>query len=498
MMRIEEDKDSPMSKSIFLTLAASSLAIGTLSGCTTGSTSIHSVASTPSAKQAPKYAKQAEKALQKDKVAEAVAKAELAVAAMPADPVYRTLLGKTYLAAGRFESAERSFMDAMELGDTRASVVLSLAMSQLGQGKSNKALTLVNSHRGTIPASDFGLALALAGDASQGVDVLVDAIRSDNMSARTRQNLALAYALDGRWREAKLMAMQDVQPAEVDARIMEWAQIARPGAYQARVASLLNVTPAQSDPGQPVQLALAPPAPLAVTGGAMSEADAAAETDTVAVTAAAELPAIGPAPRARVLPAAQEANRKVEQTAIPASQATPIIKAAVEPMRVPAKKAVASIKAPESKAAKHVAPRPVSKTSPATKVAEAQSGVTPAKPVVKKVAYQPAATPRSSADGTIHLVQLGAFSTPENAQRAWGILSARHSELNGFRYASSQVQVKGKTLYRLAAFGFGNAASAKAMCAGLKAKGGNCIVRETHQVAPQQMAERKATQVASR
>ncbi len=454
-----------MSK-IFMTLAASSLAVGTLTGCSTMASLTDSASIRANA--APEYAERAEKALQKAKHEDAIMQAEKAVAALPTDPAYRTLLGKAYLAAGRFQSAERSFMDAVELGDASSAVILSLAMSQLGQGNANKALTLLNEHRTTLPASDYGLGLALAGDSSGGVEVLVDAIRQDNISARTRQNLALAYALDGRWREAKLMAMQDIDPGKVDARIMEWAQIARPGAYQARVASLLNVTPALEDPGQPVRLALVPTVPVA-----MPDSDPAKGFAPVSTTASAELPAIGPAPRARVLPAAQEANRKVEQAAIPASAAAPVIRAAIEPMRVPAKTAVAAVEAPAS------APKP-------------------AKPVVKKVAYQPAAQPAPVADGNMHLVQIGAFSSPEAAQRAWGILSNRYSALKEFRYASSKVQVKGKMLYRLAAFGFGNAASAEAMCAGIKAKGGNCIVRETKQVNPNRMATRDSTQIASR
>ncbi len=111
------------------------------------------------------------------------------------------------------------------------------------------------------------------------------------------------------------------------------------------------------------------------------------------------------------------------------------------------------------------------------------------KPVLQKVAFAP--KPRK-VSGT-HLVQLGAFSTAEGAKRAWNILSSKNKDLAAFQYASSKITVKGKTLYRLAAMGFGNSETAKAMCAGLKAKGSACIVRNVkgvNKAAPVRMAAR--------
>ena len=146
-------------------------------------------------------------------------------------------------------------MDAMELGQVNPRSVISLALSRIALGKVESATALVEANRSLIPASDYGLTLALAGQSRRAVDVLSHAIRSDNATARTRQNLALAYALDGRWREARVMAVQDMNQDRVNQRIAEWAQYARPGAYQARIAGLLKVTP-QADSGQPVRLAL--------------------------------------------------------------------------------------------------------------------------------------------------------------------------------------------------------------------------------------------------
>ena len=75
--------------------------------------------------------------------------------------------------------------------------------------------------------------------------------------ARVRQNLALAYALAGDWLKARTTAAQDISPAQLGARMEQWAALAQPDAGSTRVAALLGVTPV-ADPGQPVRLALAP------------------------------------------------------------------------------------------------------------------------------------------------------------------------------------------------------------------------------------------------
>ena len=137
---------------------------------------------------------------------------------------------------------------------------------------------------------------------------------------------------------------------------------------------------------------------------------------------------------------------------------------------------------------------------PAVTKAASFQAVPAATPVPQKIAFKPAAKAASANIGT-HLVQLGAFSSAEGAKRAWGILSAQNSDLNSFEYASSRINVKGKTLYRLAAIGFGNAQSAEAMCAGIKVKGGNCIVRSAPAVTravPTQMASKAPKKLASR
>ncbi len=193
-----------MKRDLILKMAASSMVFATvLTGCGPfGGGSVASMSSKPATvKDGAKYAKKAENALAKGEIEKAIAYAERSVAGVGTDAETRALLGQAYLSAGRLASAERSFLDAMELGKSDARTILSLSLAQLGQGKVDKAKMLVVNNRQYIPAEDYGLALALTGDSKTAVEVLELAIREANVTGRTRQNLGLAYALDGRWQE---------------------------------------------------------------------------------------------------------------------------------------------------------------------------------------------------------------------------------------------------------------------------------------------------------
>ena len=99
------------------------------------------------------------------------------------------------------------------------------------------------------------------------------------------------------------------------------------------------------------------------------------------------------------------------------------------------------------------------------------------------------------------LVQLGAFSSAGNAQKAWNQYTRKHKILNGFSSASSTVNIKGKTLTRLAASGFGNYQAAAAACSQIKKAGGDCVVKTVGGSAPVRMAAkpaRKPVKIAAR
>jgi D-alanyl-D-alanine carboxypeptidase len=399
------------------------------------------------------WAKKAEKAFAKGKTDRALTFAELAVEADMQNRDYRSLLARIYMAQGRFVSAERTLMDVMDLGQVDPRTVISVALSRIAQGNVDSAVALVEANRAIVPVSDYGLTLALAGRSGDAVNILSEAVRVDGANARTRQNLALAYALDGRWRDARVMAGQDMAQTQVNDRIAEWAQFARPEAYTLRVAGLLKVRPNLADTGQPVRLALNSVAPVGL-------ADASSAIQTVEVSASqpvVELAAIGAAPVADSagFAAVEAVVQMAEPEAIAVAAETPLIKAA----EGPAKAAVAA-------------------------------------PVKLALADVPAS--RTVKSGGTHVVQLGAFNNAAVANDAWARLSKRHGLLSDFEPAKTTVTVNGRKFVRLAATGFDSASVASATCSQIKSQGGVCFVRSATGSAPVRMASKQGRRIASR
>ena len=419
------------------------------------------------AKQSPdKSAQQAREALSKGQYDKAIKLAEALVSGNPCEPSYRALLANAYLIAGRFGSAATTYDDAMRLGDNSARTALSLALADIAAGRSRDAVAILDDWRDAIPASDLGLALALAGETSRGIGVLSDALRGGDNTAKMRQNLAYAYALDGRWREARLMMQQDVPADRVDARISDWAMKSKPEDSQARIAALLGV-PMRADPGQPQALALADsPATqqvasessglkqqaVAVNGelppAAPPQAESPAELARYApVTAPVAAPVAQPerVAVAEAAPAITYRNEAVVQP-VPARQAAPVRRVAASPAPV----RVAPVRVAAA------APAPVRAVRPAT-AEPLRSGPAP-----------------RAARGTSHFVQLGSFSSEQGARRAWGLLAARNPELRHYRMVVTPAVVHGRNFWRVAAAGFDNT-SAGGMCSRVKSRGGVCF-----------------------
>jgi Flp pilus assembly protein TadD len=360
-----------------------------------------------------------------------IASAERTVRRHPRDAAARTALGGAYLDAGRFASATTTFQDAIALGDSSGSTALRLALAQIGGGQFREAVVLLDQHRDDIAAVDLGLAMALAGETSRGVDILADSIRAGGSTSKLRQNLAYAYALDGRWAEARVMAAQDVPANQLDARLSGWASTIRPEAYQQRVAVLLGV-PLRSDEGQPVELALGGQPAVTVEVAA-------------APAASSELPAIDPVASdpSREFAVAEPAPAPV--AAAPAQPATNFASAfGTAPAAVPA---------------------PISRPQPVR-----------AAPVKAAAFAQPV---RNSS----HAIQLGSFSTPQNAQRAIKVLRSRNPELKNFDVKVTAATVRGKNFWRVSATGF-NQASATGLCSTVKTRGGACIAYANYRPLP--------------
>lgn len=407
-------------------------------------------------------AAQAQAELKKGRIENAIKLAEAAVQAAPREPSYRALLGQAYVRAGRFDSAIAALNDAMMLGDNSARTALALSLANVAAGNNREAVAILDDWRDAIPASDMGLALALAGQTGRGVAMLNDALRAGNSTPKLRQNLAYAFALDGRWREARMMIQQDVPANQVDARIGAWAAQAKPEDYRQRVAALLG-TPLRNDPGMPVRLALSA---SSETEQLAAEAAAAPVPAPVAAVAAApsELPPVESLPVAAPVEIASVAA----PAAVPEAQADRVAPAGASSAQFDQAFASGSI---------NFVSIPVIQAVP-TRAEPVRVATRPARPAQRSVASAPRRSTAVAAQplgkGSSHLVQLGSFSSQQGARRAWGIFAARNPALRSYKMTITQATVRGKIFYRVAAAGF-NAGGAQGMCAAVKQRGGVCF-----------------------
>lgn len=400
------------------------------------------------------------------KLEKLAAKAEKAVAKAPADAALRFALGRAYMKVGRFESAVTALADAVSLGDSSPRAQLNLALAEIASGQERSAVARLDQARDTIPASDLGLAMALAGETGRGVAILADALRSGDKSMKIRENLAYAYALDGRWGEARMMVALDLPADKVDARLTEWAQTAQSDGARARVAHLLGV-PERSDAGMPQVLAL---------NGAAAPVQMAANDYPVAAAPA-------PAPVSELAPLADASAGASAAVPAAAPEPAPAFAAASVPMP-----------APEQVQAVAAAPNPISFQSAFAAAPESQPLAQPEAPSFTKpmrgskhqAAAKPAAKSPSKASarrdfavaavasGGNHVVQLGAFSSAANAEKAKRQFQSRPAGLKGRELAITEAMVNGRKFWRVAAVGF-DSASAGQTCGSLKRKGGACF-----------------------
>jgi Flp pilus assembly protein TadD len=425
-----------MNRKTFGKAALASLMVATtMVGCT-------GAAFRPSASIAPvkgdpaKLAATASKALADRNAGKAVEAAEAAVQLAPQNGEYRQILGRAYVLAGRFASAETALSDALALGSTDARTIVSLALVQVAQGRPDAARNLLTAHADTVPASDYGLAMAMAGNAAEGVRILSEAIHDPSATARTRQNLAYAYALAGRWKDARLLVGMDLDPKDANRRITDWAQIAEPSLAPQRVAALMGVTINGADQGQPAMLALAAPAATPVE---MAAADHGAP----------------PLPAAETMPSVQVAE---------AAQA-PI----VQPVQAPA-----SVAAPV-----RVASRDFIIEKQGRRPVVVQRAIAPAPMArMRKAAFlKPVGPVGKGASNWV--VQLGAYDSAAIAKEKWMGMAGRSASIAAFPVLTSQATVGGKLYHRLAVSGFASRADAMAACRMVRSQRGQCFVRET-------------------
>lgn len=394
------------------------------------------------ATHAASIAQAIERSLAKRDFARAQIDAERLVGAQPRDGAYRALLGRAYLANGRYLSARTAFEDAMTLGaaDTRTIISLSLVHIALNDGAAARAL--LAPHAASLPAADFGLAMAMAGDPVTGVRALSLAVREPGATAQVRQNLAYALALAGEWGQAQLIAGMDLSGRQLQDRLAQWSAAAHQDAGAQRVAALIGVSPRADDEGLPERLALSasdPQALAAASGEAEMIADAAADALPAPEMAQAREPEMRDSLYSELAEAAatESAPPSAEMAFAPEA---PLIAAPKTPMR--------------------------------EKALQQFSGST---------AATLSAVPIEQSSEWV--VQIGAYGDRQGTDHGWRRALQRGMGVEGFRKTAGTVQVKGRLYHRLALSGFGDRGSADGFCRSLRAKGQACFVRRDAGVA---------------
>jgi D-alanyl-D-alanine carboxypeptidase len=399
-------------------------------------------------------------ALDANNVPVAIDLAEKAVAKSPDEAAIRTLLANAYFAGGRFHSAETAFRDSLTLDPNQPQLVLKLALVQIAQGKNREAVAFLNSARDVLDASDYGLALALAGRPGEAIAVLDPAARRYGADATVRQNLALAHALAGHWTEARTIAAQDVPAAQLDSRIQQWMQLASPKHASDQVAMLVGVTPATVDVGEPVQLAL-------------NKSDA-----PVAFAQAAPAPVVTAPPVhafASVQPTSPVAVAALQQNPMAAPVA--VVHASVPPAPPPARSTLVKLASSAVTEAKAVLASVLPHHQPT--------------PAPRPVRVQHAAAPVAMRHGNAPtVVQLGAYGSPERVLTAWNGAAKKYEALKAYLPMSARFQSAKGTFYRLSVRGFSSYGEANALCASLRRSGGTCFVRNFAGDTPVQYASR--------
>jgi Flp pilus assembly protein TadD len=479
-----------MKRNVALKLAGSTLVLGlTMVGCKPAATRPASASS-----EAPRAADGAAKAyaqayakVQKGETADALPLAERAVELSPRDAGYRMLLADLYLKNGRFASAEAAYGDVLSIDPKNQRAALARTLMLIGQGKTGEAQIELDRLAAFAPPADVGLALALAGQSDRAIEMLEPAARAPQANGRVRQNLALAYALAGDWGRARVVASQDLSPAEVGNRLRQWAAFSNPSAPHLQVAAVLGVTAAPSDAGQPVRLALVRPS-------AEPQAYAEAAVPTVPTVLAA---AGGPLEAVQVQPDPVPPVVAVAQAEVIAAPASTAEAYSYEPPAhgdvFAAPVQVAAVKIP-------VTPRRAEIVE-APRVFAAVNSLVEAPAVMKRasariskaplIAFKPVkpTAPRAKALGR-YVVQIGAYKNAVQVEQAWSRAHRRY-DFAGGQPLSTTITLPGKgTLHRLAVSGYDNHNDAARLCQSIRGKGGTCFVRATAGDSPLQWASR--------
>ena len=283
--------------------------------------------------------------------------------------------------------------------------------------------------------------------------MLDPAARQPGADATVRQNLALAHALAGDWDQARIIAAQDVPAGQLDARIQQWMQLAKPAHASDQVASLIGVTPAAVDTGQPVQLAL-------------DKGDTRVARRPAAVSRRCAAPRLPPLAAPVVQAAANSRSR-------PAPVASPSLRLRRRCTRPTHRDACRHRGLGGQGRSRFQSLPAASRPSHRRKPPTPCSAQRLAPPAIRRPSSSSAPMGRPSASLT-----------------AWDGAARKYAALKGLSADERAFREPEGTFYRLSVQGFNSFGEANSLCSSLRQQGGSCFVRKVAGDSPVQFASR--------
>ncbi|RWX55790.1 hypothetical protein EDI28_10680 [Photobacterium chitinilyticum] len=138
-------------------------------------------------------------------------------------------LGRAKLALGDIRQAQRDLESAADLLPASAETMNSLGVSyalQKEYGKAREAFIVALAiEPGSLEyRNNLALGWILADQPQKGIDVLYPSYLRGSSTSKTRQNLALAFAMKGDIEAAKMIAKQDLTKPELEKNIAYYQQ----------------------------------------------------------------------------------------------------------------------------------------------------------------------------------------------------------------------------------------------------------------------------------
>jgi Flp pilus assembly protein TadD len=366
-------------------------------------------------------------------------------------------LGRAYVAQGEAKKAQDVYLAALAIDSSDARILNGLGIAYDLDGDHATAQSHFRAGV-TLAPNDLDLRNNLAyslistHDYDKAIALLEPVYLAGQGGARLRQNLALAYGLNGRDTEARAVAAEDLSPVEVDRNMAIYRQLRDGGAPREDLLTMgrPSFTRGGLD-NKPAAPAAEPPAPQAQP----------------VVTEPVVMPPVVAEP---VVAEPVPVSGPTEVTLSPAS-ATPVIESKPEVV-AEAPREAPPVKAPPEE-------KPPVADKPVDLVASAPTAATQveAMPTAAPTATPSLATDLPAPASTIGLggskVYLGQYDNESAAREAWIAVWTNNSTVLGSLVASIEPS-NGKTA--LFAVGSGSAQQASDICTQLRSSGVSCGV----------------------